>query len=286
MMTEYPEQPETLILSPLKWKYLCRSVARGKNTLLTGPSGSGKTLCVQTIAGVSPKSRPYFYFNLGATQDPRSTLVGNTHFSKELGTFVANSFFVNAIQQENAIILLDEISRAHPDAWNILMTVLDENQKYLRIDEHVNTPTIRVAKGVCFMATANIGSEYTSTRVLDRALTDRFVNVIEMEPLCYDDELRLLQQCYGDVPGLDAIAHIAAFTRKEVLSDAPHIHTIISSRITKEMAALLVDGFTLEEIAEVCVYPFYSPSGGTESQRTFMKQMVQKHLPNTAKETL
>ena len=282
---EVPAKPDTLILPDLKWRYLVRSVARGKNILLTGPSGCGKTLCVQTVAEVLPTHK-YFYFNLGATQDPRSTLVGNTHFSKDSGTFVANSFFVNSIQVPNAIILLDEISRAHPDAWNILMTVLDVNQKYLRIDEHPDTPTIRVADGVCFMATANIGSEYTSTRVMDRALMDRFVNQVEMEPLSFADELKLLQLTYGDVPGLVAIASIADFTRCEVRKESARVSTIISTRVTKEMAELLVDGFTLEEIADVCIYPFYSDHGGSDSPRTFMKQIVQKQLTTTARATL
>jgi len=44
-------KPDHLIISPLKWRYLMRSVLRGKNILMTGPSGCGKTLAAQTIAG-------------------------------------------------------------------------------------------------------------------------------------------------------------------------------------------------------------------------------------------
>ena len=119
-------RPASLILSDLKWKYLMRSVVRGKNIMMTGPSGCGKTLAVQSVAKAL-NGRPYFYFNLGATTDPRSTLIGNTHYTKDKGTFVADSLFVQAIQTPNAIILMDELTRATPDAWNILITVLDEN---------------------------------------------------------------------------------------------------------------------------------------------------------------
>ena len=173
-------KPEQLIMSDLKWKYLVRSAMRGKNIMMTGPAGTGKTMAAKYL--VTALDRPDFYFNLGATQDPRATLIGNTHFSKEDGTYFSESLFVKAIQTENAVILLDELSRAHPEAWNILMTVLDLNQRYLRLDEKDGAPTIKVAPGVSFIATANVGNEYTSNRVMDRALMDRFIT-IEMDQL-------------------------------------------------------------------------------------------------------
>jgi len=273
-------KPDHLIISPLKWKYLIRSVLRGKNVLMTGPSGCGKTLAAQSVAGVLD-GRQFFYFNVGATQDPRSTLIGNTHYSKDKGTFVAEALFVKAIQTPNAIILLDELTRGHADAWNILMTVLDENQRYLRIDEMPNTPTIKVANGVTFIATANIGAEYTATRVLDRAMLDRFASVVEMEPLNKDDEAKLLTMTYPEVnrDHITAIAEIADHTRQQVKSEDPKVTTSISSRITVEMAGLLNDGFTLAETAEACIYPFFSNAGGNDSERTYMKQLVQKYLP-------
>ena len=273
-------RPSNLILSDLKWKYLMRSVVRGKNIMMTGPSGCGKTLAVQSVAKAL-NGRPYFYFNLGATTDARSTLIGNTHFNKEQGTYVADALFVRAIQMENAIILMDELTRATPDAWNLLITVLDENQRYLRIDERPDTPTIKVAKGVTFIATANIGAEYTATRVLDRAMLDRFTAIVEMEPLSVQDEASLIRMTYPNLADKDvtAIAEIAGTTRTQVKSDDPKVTTSISSRLTVEMAGLVYDGFSLAEAAEVCIYPFFSDAGGVDSERTFMKQLVQRYLP-------
>lgn len=273
-------RPIDLIMTDLKWKYLMRSVVRGKNIMMTGPSGCGKTLAVQSVAKAL-NGRPYFYFNLGATTDPRSALIGNTHFSKDKGTYVADSFFVQAIQTENAIILLDELTRATADAHNILITVLDENQRYLRIDEKPDTPTIKVAKGVTFIATANIGAEYTATRVLDRAILDRFSAIVEMEPLTVEDEKRLLTMKYPSLNGKDiaAIAEIAHHTRQQVKSDDGKLTTSISSRVTVEMAGNMHDGFNLAEAAEVCIFPFFSDAGGVDSERTYMRQLVQKYLP-------
>ena len=271
-------RPANLIISDLKWKYLIRSVIRGKNIMMTGPSGCGKTLAVQSISEAL-NDRPYYYFNLGATTDPRSALIGNTHYAPEQGTFVADALFVTAIQQEDAIILLDEVTRATPDAWNILMSVLDQNQRYLRIDEKPDTPTIKVAKGVTFIATANVGAEYTATRVLDRALQERFTAIVEMEALTYEDEEKLLAMTYPqlDRQVITAIAEIADETRRQVKSEDPRVTSSISSRLTVEMAGIIQDGFTLEEAAEVCIFPFFSDAGGVDSERTFMRQLVQKY---------
>lgn len=269
-------RPDNMIMSDLKWKYLIRSVMRGKNIMMTGPAGTGKTLAAQSL--VKAMNRPYFYFNLGATQDPRGTLIGNTHFAKETGTIFSESVFVKAIQTPNAVILLDELSRAHPEAWNILMTVLDQGQRYLRLDEHKETLTIHVAEGVTFVATANIGSEYTATRAMDRALVDRFI-IVEMDVLDRNQERDLLMKMYPNLSYqlADTVAEIAMTTRIESMVDNPRISTSLSTRICVEMAGLLADGFSISEAAEVCIYPFYDKAGGLDSERTYVKQLVQKY---------
>lgn len=276
-------KPKELIIKDLKWKYLIRSVMRGKNIMMTGPAGAGKSVTAKHVA--KALDREFFYFNLGATQDPRATLIGNVHFNKETGTYFSESHFIKAIQTENAVILLDELSRAHPEAWNILMTVLDPNQKYVRLDEHQDAKTVAVAPGVSFIATANIGNEYTSTRSMDRALLDRFV-ILEMDVLTKEDEMELLSMIY---PHLEAgsvhdIAEIAHTTRLEVVREMPKITSAISTRLTIEMAGLMADGFKLNEAAEVCIFPFFDNAGGVDSERTFIRQLVQKYIKSEASE--
>ena len=117
---------------------------------------------------------------------------------------------------------------------------------------------------------------------MDRALVDRFI-IVEMDTLDKDQESGLLKDLH---PGItqeqaDNVAEIASMTRKEIKSDAPRITNAISTRISVEIAGLLEDGFNLAEAAEVCIYPFFDEDGGVDSERTFMKQVVQKYCGET-----
>ena len=281
----YSLKPVGLIMSELKWKYLVRSAVRGKNIMMTGQAGCGKTLAAKSI--INALDRPEFYFNLGATQDPRSTLIGNVHYNKEKGTYFSESLFVKAIQTPNAIILLDELTRAHPDAWNILMTVLDYGQRYLRLDEADGQATVKVADGVTFVATANIGNEYTATRQLDKALHDRFT-VIEVDLLDEEEEYGLLKYMFPtvDSDSLNNVAKITSLTRVEALSENARIASGVSTRTSVEIAGLLFDGFSLLEAADITIYPQYDATGGVDSERTFVKQIVQKFISDGTDEEL
>jgi MoxR-like ATPase len=281
--TNMIDKPSDFIISDLKWKYLTRCMDKGKNLMFTGSAGTGKTQIIHKAAELLDK--PLFYFNLGSTQEVRSTLIGNTFFDGK--TYFDESMFVKAIKTPNAVVLLDEISRANPEAWNILMPVLDVNIRKLRLDEAEDSPEIKVADGVCFLATANIGFEYTSTRSLDRALMDRF-SVIEMDVLNKEQEMKLLGMNFPELkPELnDLLCSISDQLKKEVAKDDSTISTHISTRLLFEIASLLQDDFTIQETLELLVYPLYSSEGGAESERTYVRMIIQKFLPSDNKGTL
>jgi nitric oxide reductase NorQ protein len=270
-------KPESLIISDSKWKFIVRAVLRGENIMLRGDAGTGKTLAVTTVAKVM--DRPFFYFNLGATQDPRSTLIGNTHFNKETGTYFAQSTFVKAIQTEGAVILLDELSRAHPEAWNILMTVLDESQRYLRIDESPDTEVVKVADGVSFLATSNEGIQYTSTRKVDFALADRFA-ILEMDILSKMQQQSLIRHACPKIDDktVEILTSIYDQINTELATNNGKIQTRMSTRSMIRAARHICDGFSINEALDLCIYPYFDGEGGLDSERTFVQIIAQKYV--------
>lgn len=279
-------KPKELIISDLKWKYLVRAVLRGKNIMIVGPSGCAKTMAARCVA--QTLGRPFEKFNIGSTQDARATLIGNTTYRKDTGTVFHKSAFVNAITTPNTIVLLDEFTRGTHDAWNILMTVTDPIQRCLRLDEDEESQVINVAEGVCFIATANIGNEYTATKVLDKASARRFPIKLEMSPLSAS-ELRNLFNIIFDMRSDEQEKLMTLLTNiyddiieQCKLEDAP-ITTIIPPANMVEMAELVLDGFTLEDIAEAAIYPEYPDEGGADSERAFVKSILQKYFPKNVK---
>jgi len=167
------------------------------------------------------------------------------------------------------------------------MTVLDDLQRYLRLDEKEDNEVVKVAEGVTFVATANIGNEYTATRVMDRALLSRFPVKIEMTALgkdCLKSRFDIIDNNQLEI--LKAVCEIADHTRKQVKQEDSKLTNFIPTRSTVEIAELIVDGFNLLEIADTTIYPNFTDDGGVDSERTYIKQLVQKYVKVETKENL
>ena len=160
------------VIDETKDKMIHSLIKGGKNVMLTGATGAGKTTYCFEIANDLDMNCEVI--NCGSTQDARTSLLGFFQL-KDGNTEFTPSSFIKAIQTENTLIVLDELSRASDDAFNILFPVLDHRREISIEEENGDSRKIKVAEGVRFIATANIGLEYSATRSLDRALQDRFM---------------------------------------------------------------------------------------------------------------
>lgn len=278
-------KPPNLLISDLKWKYLVRAVLRGKNIMIVGPSGCAKTMAAKCVADAL--KLPFEKFNLGSTQDARATLIGNMTYKKESGTVFHRAAFIRAITTPNTVVLMDEFTRGTHDAWNILMTVTDPLQRCVRLDEDHEGSLIKVAEGVSFIATANIGNEYTATKVLDKAIARRFPIKLEMSPLTPEEMTQLFTINFhartdDEIKVMDTLVKIYGDLIAQSKLEDTTISTIIPPANMMELGELVMDGFNLEEIAEAAIYPEYPDEGGADSERTFVKSIIQKHIPKDA----
>ena len=171
------------------------------------------------------------------------------------------------------------------------MPVIDPTQRYLRLDENEHTPVVKVDDSVCFVATANVGSEYTATKVLDKAIAARFPVKVEMLPLNREELIHLIGILYPKISTEKGslmwnICDIAWKTINEVKKDEPRITSLIPTGAVVEIAQLVEDGFVLEEVAEMAIYPDFPDEGGAESERTYIRQLIQAYLPSKGKNPL
>ena len=106
-----------------------------------------------------------------------------------------------------------------------------------------------------------------------------------MDILNEDQEYALLEHKFPKVNKdiLLSLSAIIGDIRKEITSNNPKISNMVSTRNTIEIAELLDDGFTIEEAAEVLIYPLFSDEGGNDSERIYIRQIVQKYLPSKSK---
>ncbi len=226
------------------YEILKRNIEKQVNTMLIGPTGVGKTELVAALA--STMGLPVTIFDMGTMVDPIMGLVG-THAIKIKGGQTHSSFirsrFSKAIQ-EPGIILTDELSRAGAQANNLLFPVLDFRKELAMEYSFDNSDPIKVHPKCVFIATANMGSQYTGTHKLDRALIDRFM-MVEIDPLEKAQILNIVSHHYPKVAQAKRNKIVDCYVLINKEHDEFKIGFNLSLRHLKMIAALVNDGFTI-----------------------------------------
>jgi MoxR-like ATPase len=258
------------------WVQLVYAIDQGSNILLTGPSGCGKSEVVGMVTEALGKQLASF--NMGAMSEPRSSLIGNVHYDPTNGTKFYKSRFVEAVvdeKNEGFVVLLDECTRSEKAAANILLPLLDR-QGYLSLDESEDNVVVKKNPKTSFVATANIGMEYTGTEAMDAAFKNRFGVIIDMDFPPKEAEIKVLE---GRCPGLKnsqatRLVNIASEQRR-LAADGDFIEKL-STRQLIEAGKQIGMGMEPKVAIKFCLENTFSNDGGESSERTQFRQIVQK----------
>ncbi len=226
------------------YKILRRNIQKGVSTLLLGNTGVGKTELIAALAAT--EGLPLTIFDMGTMSDPIMSLVG-THAIKLKGGKTESKFIpsrFSQVIQHPGVIALDELSRASATANNLLFPVLDFRKELSMEYSFDNADPIKVHPKCVFIATANLGSQYTGTHKLDRALIDRFM-LVEVDSLDAVEITKILAKQYPGlaVSQLDKI--VSCYTGINKAHEEYTISFNLSLRHLKLVAGLVQDGFTI-----------------------------------------
>lgn len=243
------------------WNLLIRNIKRHVNTMIIGVTGCGKTSCVKQAC--DKLGLPLYTFDMGSMIDPISSLLG-VHRLEDGKSIFDYAKFTQVIQ-EPCVILLDELNRASLACNNVLFPCLDDRRKLsIEIACGKGIREIKVHPEVTFIATANIGSEYSGTQIMDKALVNRFFP-LELGLIPSKEEEQVLIKRTGvDAKSSELIVKVANNIRS--LNQKEEISSSLSIRETLMVANLVSDGWDLGKAMEMVYLPLYEGSS-TEGER-------------------
>ena len=244
------------------WYLLVRNIKSKVNTMMVGPSGTGKTELV--LLACRKLGLECNVYDMGSMYDPVSGLLGVHRLQKGGESVFDYAKFTQDIQKPG-VILLDELSRAPVTTNNILFPCLDPRRMLpVEMAGGDELRSIPVHPDCVFVATANVGAEYTGTMSLDRALVGRFFP-LELDYMPLECEVQVLTKRCGIMPSdAENIASVAGTVRS--LYGKQEISCTISTRETLAAARLVADGWSSLEAMELTFLPLFEGTR-TEGER-------------------
>ena len=255
-------------ITPKDWQLLIRNIQKKVSTMMIGPSGSGKTELVMLACrklGIDCS-----VYDMGSMYDPVAGLLG-VHRLQQGGVSVFDYAKFTQDIQKPGVVLLDELSRAPVTTNNILFPCLDSRRELpVEMAGGDGMRSIAVHPDCVFIATANVGAEYTGTMSLDRALVGRFFP-LELDYMPCTEEAKVLAKRCG-VSAQDAANIVAVAETVRSLYAKQEISCSISTRETLQAGQLVSDGWTALEAMELTFLPLFEGSK-TDGERSIVSKI-------------
>ena len=246
-------------VDPDNWYLLLRNITNQVNTMMIGPTGTGKTELV--MLACEKLGIPCHVYDMGSMYDPVAGLLG-VHRLQKGGVSVFDYAKFTKDISEPGVVLLDELSRAPVTTNNILFPCLDSRRSLpVEIAGGDDLRSIKVHEDCCFIATANVGAEYTGTMSMDRALVGRFFPLeLDYMPVDKEEDV-LIRRCQISKEASHHIVAVANNVRS--LYKKQEISCSLSTRETLMAAELVADGWSPLSAMELVFLPLFE---GTKAE--------------------
>ena len=255
-------------IEPKDWWLLIRNIVGKVNTMLVGASGSGKTELVMLACrklGISCS-----VYDMGSMYDPVAGLLGVHRLQKGGESVFDYAKFTQDIQKPG-VVLLDELSRAPVTTNNILFPCLDSRRMLpVEMAGGDGLRAIQVHPECVFIATANVGAEYTGTMSLDRALVGRFFP-LELDYMPCGEEAKVLCKRCG-IGATDAANIVAVAETVRNLFAKQELSCSVSTRETLMAGRLVSDGWSALEAMELTFLPLFEGTK-TDGERSIVSKI-------------
>lgn len=262
-------QEDGFFVSEKDWYLLVRNIQQGINTMMIGATGSGKTELV--MLACKKLGIECCVYDMGSMYDPMAGLLGVHRLQKGGESVFDYAKFTQDIQKP-CVILLDELSRAPAMTNNILFPCLDSRRTLpVEIAGGEDLRSIPVHKDCCFIATANVGAEYTGTMSMDKALVNRFFPM-ELAYMNERDEATVLENREG-IDEEDASIIAKVMHRIRTTYEKQEISSSVSTRESLMVASLVKDGWSKLDALSMVVLPMYEGTL-TEGERSIVHKIL------------
>lgn len=198
---------------------------------LSGRSGSGKTTFAEKFAHYY--NADYVFVNCVMITNPKNWVYTQTVREGENGASVTDYEYTELTKalmvktDKPLVVLMDEANRLSTENANPLVSILG-NQAILDLGVG-KTYCFADNRPVVFIITANVGSKYAGTDLIDNAVWNRFDLKVSMTPLTADQMANLLIKTFE--------GHIEAVEARKVANLIAKVSDIVDEKGGAEISA-------------------------------------------------